>query len=101
MIEMSSPFPLDEDGFLRRECPLLPEFQDPPGERSVRTFEQKSIGSFMLETQEEEQETGEGDGGGCRFHVPTVDSAPLAASGGHRSRLPTSASWFRTTLPGS
>ncbi len=62
MIEMSLPFPLDEDGFLRRECPLCcREFKILLGREELQTFEQKSIGSFMLETQEEEQETGEGD----------------------------------------
>jgi len=54
MINMSVSFPLDDDGFFRRECPMcLREFKVLLDEDELTSLEEEGIKSFMLDTQDE------------------------------------------------
>lgn len=53
-IEKLLAFPLDEDGFFRRECPLcIKEFKVIVTKEELTDLSQKGIDSFMLEQEEE------------------------------------------------
>ena len=55
MVEMSLSFPLDDDGFFRRECPLCcREFKVLLEEHELTSLAQEGLDSYMLETQAEE-----------------------------------------------
>jgi len=53
-IRMILPFPLDDDGFLRRECPFCrKEFKVLLEKEELTDLAQKGIDSFMIEPEEE------------------------------------------------
>ena len=60
MIEMSLSFPLDDDGFFRRECPLCcREFKVLLEEDELTSLAQEGLDSYMLEIQEQATDTSE------------------------------------------
>jgi len=60
VIEMSLSFPLDDDGFFRRECPLCyREFKVLMMEDELTSLAQEGLDSYMLEIQEEETDASE------------------------------------------
>lgn len=62
MIEISRSFPLDDDGFFRRECPLCcREFKVLLEEDELTSLAEEGLNSYMLETQEEATDEDEQD----------------------------------------
>jgi len=52
-IQMNLPFPLDDDGFFRRECPFCrKEFKVLLGKEELTDLAQKGMDSFMIEQKE-------------------------------------------------
>lgn len=71
MIEMSLSFPLDDDGFLRRECPLCcREFKVLLEENELTSLAQEGLGSYMLETHEEATDANEEEEAELAFTCP-------------------------------
>jgi hypothetical protein len=70
-IEMSLSFPLDDDGFFRRECPLCHrEFKVLLEENELPSLAQEGIGSYLLETQEEATGANENEETESEFTCP-------------------------------
>ncbi len=62
MIEISLSFPLDDDGFFRRECPFCyREFKVLLEEDELTSLAQKGLNSYMLEVQEKAADSSEGE----------------------------------------
>lgn len=70
-IETSLPFPLDDDGFFRRECPLCrKEFKVYLKEEELTTLAQAGIDSFMIQQDEETSDTDEASEAEIEFVCP-------------------------------
>lgn len=64
-------FPLDDDGFFRRECPLCcKEFKVLLRKEELADLAQKGIDSFMLEQREETTDSEEGSASETEFICP-------------------------------
>jgi len=70
-IEINLSFPLDDDGFFRRECPLCRrEFKVLLEKDELTSLAQQGIGSYMLETQKEAIDSDENEGIEPEFTCP-------------------------------
>jgi len=64
-------FPLDDDGFFRRECPLCSkEFKVLLKKEELTDLTQKGIDSFLLEQREETTHSEEGSDSEIKFFCP-------------------------------
>jgi hypothetical protein len=69
-VELIVPFPLDYEGFLRRECPLCRrEFKVLLTKEELNALAQERLDSFMIEP-EKEDETEESDSGSSDHYCP-------------------------------
>ncbi len=63
--------PLDEDGFLRRECPFcMREFKIQLGEKDIQTVEDEVAQPFLLEPSLEDQATTEAMADATEYFCP-------------------------------
>jgi len=70
-VKVNLPFPLDEDGFLKRKCPLCyREFKVFLEEEELTDLAQKGIDSFILEKEEEETNLDKGESSRAEFVCP-------------------------------
>lgn len=70
-IETSLPFPLDDDGFFRRECPFCrKEFKVWLKQEELTTLAQAGIDSFMIQQDEETSDTDETSEAEIEFFCP-------------------------------
>jgi hypothetical protein len=68
---MNLSFPLDEDGFFRRGCPLChKEFKVLLEKEELTDLAQKGIDSFMLEEKEKETNLAKSESSGTEFVCP-------------------------------
>jgi hypothetical protein len=70
-IKMNLPFPLDDDGFFRRECPFCrKEFKVLLEKEELTDLAQKGIDSFMIETKEEKTDLDDSERSETEFICP-------------------------------
>lgn len=70
-IEKNISFPLDDEGFFRRECPLCcREFKVLLENEELNDIKQKGIDSFMIEQSEKNAQSEEGDEPDREFTCP-------------------------------
>jgi hypothetical protein len=70
-IKMNLSFPIDEDGFFRRECPLChKEFKVLLEKEELTDLAQKGIDSFMIELKEETTDLDESECSETEFFCP-------------------------------
>jgi len=70
-IRMNLSFPLDEDGFFRRECPLChKEFKVLLEKEELTDLAHKGIDFFMIEEKEKETNLSENESSGTEFVCP-------------------------------
>jgi len=70
-IRMNLPFPLDDDGFFRRECPFCrKEFKVLLERVELTDLAQKGIDSFMIELKEETTDLDDNEHSGTEFICP-------------------------------
>jgi hypothetical protein len=70
-IKMNLPFPLDDDGFFRRGCPLChKEFKILLGKEELTDLAQRSIASFMVEPKEETTDSDDSERSETEFICP-------------------------------
>jgi len=78
-IKMNLSFPLDDDGFFRRECPLChKEFKVLLEKEELTDLAQKGIDSFMIELKEETTDLDESECSETEFICPYCGQRALS-----------------------